>query len=204
MITNIVSVDDVKSETSYTASGLGLDSVTFDNLIERLIKRETLRVQEEIDVSFGEKTETFLIERQESVGEYFLPLPERPVKSLDSISVDLERAKRNKDIEVSDVIVKETHLELKPERGDFPTTRRSIEVKYTFGYSSSDVPEVVEGAVVGLVRQAIKEIESDGVLEESIEGQSVDYEMPEKVIERHLGRARQFDEPNFYGGTQVI
>ena len=60
------------------------------------------------------------------------------------------------------------------------------------------------GAIIGLVRHAVQEVDAVGFESESIGSQSVTYELADDVVGRHLGRAKRFDEPDFYGGVGVI
>ena len=196
---------DVREELAYSDDALpdAIDDV--DGFLQRLIDRETLRVSDEIDVSLGVETVTEQTSRPASVDGVFLPLDNRPVQSVTSVDIDTDRAS-GPAVTADDFIVEETHLELEPEadRNRWPTDRRSITVEYEHGYPEADVPEPIDAAIIGLVRHAITEIEGDGVDTESIAGQSVNYELGEAVVARHLYRAKQFDEPSFYGGTQVI
>ena len=196
---------DVREELAFSDDALpdAIDDV--DAFLQRLIDRETLRVGDEIDVSLGVETVTEQTSRPASVDGVFLPLDNRPVQSVTSVDIDTDRAS-GPAVTADDYIVEDTHLELAPEadRNRWPTERRSITVEYEHGYPDGDVPGPIEAAIIGLVRHAITEIEGDGVESESIAGQSVDYELGEDVVARHLYRAKQFDEPSFYGGTQVI
>ena len=196
---------DVRQELAVSDDALpdAIDDV--DGFLQRLIDRETLRVSDEIDVSLGVETVTEQTSRPASVDGVFLPLDNRPVQSVTSVDIDTDRAS-GPAVTADDVIVEDTHLELEPEadRNRWPTDRRSITVEYEHGYPEADVPEPIDAAIIGLVRHAITEIEGDGVDTESIAGQSVNYELGEAVVARHLYRAKQFDEPSFYGGTQVI
>ena len=196
---------DVREELAVSDDALpdAIDDV--DGFLQRLIDRETLRVSDEIDVSLGVETVTEQTSRPASVDGVFLPLDNRPVQSVTSVDIDTDRAS-GPAVTADDVIVEDTHLELEPEadRNRWPTDRRSITVEYEHGYPEADVPEPIDAAIIGLVRHAITEIEGDGVDTESIAGQSVNYELGEAVVARHLYRAKQFDEPSFYGGTQVI
>ena len=196
---------DVREELAVSDDALpdAIDDV--EGFLEGLIDRETLRVEDEIDVVLGTETTTEQTSRPESVDGVFLPLSNRPIQSVTSVDIDTDRAS-GPAVTADDFIVEETHLELEPEadRNRWPTDRRSITVEYEHGYPEADVPAPIDGAIIGLVRHAITEIEGDGVNSESIDGQSVDYELGEAVVARHLYRAKQFDEPSFYGGTQVI
>lgn len=196
---------DVREELAYSDDAVpdAIDDV--DGFLQGLIDRETLRVSDEIDVSLGVETVTEQTSRPASVDGVFLPLSNRPIQSVVDVTIDTDRVSGD-DVTADDYIVTETHLELDPEadRNRWPTKRRSITVEYEHGYPDGDVPAPIDGAIIGLVRHAITEIEGDGVNSESIDGQSVDYELGEDVVARHLHRANQFDEPSFYGGTQVI
>ena len=196
---------DVREELAFSDDALpdAIDDV--DGFLEGLIDRETLRVEDEIDVVLGTETTTEQASRPESVDGVFLPLSNRPIQSVTSVDIDTDRAS-GPAVTADDFIVEETHLELEPEtdRNRWPTDRRSITVEYEHGYPERDIPEPIDAAIIGLVRHAITEIEGDGVDTESIAGQSVNYEIGEAVVARHLYRAKQFDEPSFYGGTQVI
>ena len=196
---------DVREELAVSDDALpdAIDDV--DGFLQGLIDRETLRVSDEIDVVLGTETTTEQTSRPASVDGVFLPLDNRPVQSVVDVTIDTDRAS-GPAVTADDYIVEDTHLELEPEadRNRWPTERRSITVEYEHGYPEADVPGPIEAAIIGLVRHAITEIEADGVSSESIDGQSVNYELGEDVVARHLYRAKQFDEPSFYGGTQVI
>ena len=196
---------DVREELAFSDDALpdAIDDV--DDFLEGLIERETLRVSDEIDVSLGVEPTTEQTSRPASVDGVFLPLDNRPVQSVVDVTIDTDRAS-GPAVTADDYIVESTHLELEPEadRNRWPTDRRSITVEYEHGYPEGDIPEPIDAAIIGLVRHAITEIEGDGVDTESIAGQSVNYELGEDVVARHLYRAKQFDEPSFYGGTQVI
>ena len=201
----MVTPADVREELAYSDDALP-DAITdVDTFLQGLIDRETQRVVDDIDVSLGVQTTTEQTSRPASVGDVFLPLDNRPIQSVVDVTIDTDRVGGNA-VTSDDYIVTETHLELEPDadRNRWPTKRRSISVEYEHGYPDDDVPAPIGGAIIGLVRQAITEIEGDGVNSESIDGQSVDYELGEDVVARHLYRAKQFDEPSFYGGTQVI
>lgn len=200
----VVTPEDVKDELAFDETALGIDTAAFGELIEGLIERETARVVDEINVELEETTSTATLARGETVPVYQLPLPDRPVQSLES--VELADRISGPPVEVGDVIVESTHLELKPEadRREWPTKRRSITVEWTHGYPAGETPEPIRGAIVGLVRHALQEIESDGIESESIDGDSVSYELAENVVKRHVWRAKDFDEPTFEGGAMVI
>ena len=201
----VIEPTDVRDEIAFGPEALGLDETAFDGLLEQLIRRETPRVEDAIDVSLGTETATETLSRPASVVEHALPFPKRPVQSVESVSIDTDRV-GGPQVSEEDFVFGKASLELLPEaeRSAWPTDRRAIEVEWTHGYPEGEVPDPVRGALIGLVRHALQEIESDGINSESIDGHSVNYEIETDVVSRHLARAKRFDEPDFYGGTQVI
>jgi len=201
----VIEPTDVKDELAFDAETLKLSEADFDALIERLINRETPRVKDAIDVSLGTEAVTETVSRPASVDKFDLPLPNRPVQSVASVTIDTDRV-GGVAVATEDYTVHETHLELLPsaDRTAWPTERRAVEVKWTHGYRESDTPEPIRGAIVGLVRHALQEVESDGIKSESIDGHSVTYELGDDVVQRHLMRAKRFDAPDYYSGAQVV
>jgi hypothetical protein len=209
-----VSAEQVKDELSFGATALDMSQEQFNTLLEGkdsdetddgLIGREQERLVDEIDVALGVETLTETLSRPNSVEKYDLPLPNRPVQSVTSVSIATDRV-GGSDITADDYIVHETHLELLPDaaRNSWPTERRAITVEYDHGYPTSEIPEPIRAALIGLVRAVLQEIEADGIESESIAGDSVSYELRDDVVARHLGRARRFDKPDYYGGAQVV
>lgn len=198
-------VSTVRSEIAVGPDALGLSEGDFDALLDRLIQRERERVADAIEVSLGTTTTTETLSRPGHVGSVHLPLPDRPVQSVDSVDIDTGRVS-GPAVSPEAYIVTDTHLELLPgaDRARWPTARRSIEVTWTHGYPESTIPSPVVAGIIGLVRHALTEVEGDGIESESIDGQSVDYELGEQVVARHINRAQQFDQPAFYGGANVI
>lgn len=209
----MVTAADVRNELAFDEVALEMSSEEFDALLEGdpddpnddgLIGRETERVEDTIDVNLGTETVTETLSRPTSVDEFALPMPKRPVQSV--ASVEIADHAGGPDVAVDDVIDHETHLELKPsaDRRSWPTARRSITVEWTHGYPEGETPAPITAAIIGLVRQALQEIEADGIESESLDGHSVTYELGEDVVARHLARAKKFDAPSYYGGSQVI
>lgn len=201
----MVTPSDVRDELAVGPNALGLTDAEFDALLNTLIDRETERVADAIDVALGTETVTERLERPEHVDEFDLPLPDRPVQSVVSVDIDTDRVGGDA-VAAGDYRVDEAYLELEPsaDRDAWPTARRSITVEWTHGYPDGAEPDVVAGAIIGLVRQAVQEVEADGVSQESIADQSVSYEVADDVVGRHLGRAHRFDEPDYYGGANIV
>lgn len=202
-----VTVERVKTEMDLSARAVGLSEAAFDTLLADLVTRETERVADAVDVSLGMTVETASLSRPDSVADPYLPLPERPVQSVESVTLALDRVAGGP-VGDLDYLVESTHLELRPgpetDRTAWPTQRRSVTVTWTHGYMAADQPAVIDAAIIGLVRHAVQEINSDGVESESVDGQSVSYELAETVVSRHLDRACQFDAPGFYGGANLV
>jgi hypothetical protein len=201
-----VTAPEVKAELAVSADAVGLSEGGFNSLLDALITRETERVEDEIDIALGTETVTEAVSRPASVNEYDLPLSHRPVQSVASVTIDTDRVGRPDVTVPEDIVVEDTHLALstRADRRAWPTERRAVAVEYTHGYPESNIPEPIAGAIIGLVRHAVQEIESDGIESESIDGQSVTYELGDDVVRRHLLRAKRFDAPEYYGGSQVI
>lgn len=202
----MVTTAEVKDELAFGSDAVGLSDQDFDSLIDSLIARETERVEDAIDVSLGTQTVTESLSRPGHVNEYDLPLPARPVQSVASVSIDTDRVGGETVASDDYTVVDEAYIELLPaaDRDGWPTERRSITVEWTHGYADGEEPDPINGAIIGLVRHALKEIESDGIESESIGGDSVTYEVSDAVIGRHLGRAKRFEQPDYYGGSGVV
>ena len=201
----VIEPTDIKDELAFGAKALGLSEANFDSLLQNLIRRETSRAEDAINVSLGIKTVIETVSRPASVNEFDLPLPRRPVQSVTSVSIDADRV-GGPAVSPDDFAVHDTHLELLPsaDRTAWPTGRRAVEVEWTHGYPENDAPEPIRGALIGLVRQALQEVEADGVSQESLDGHTVSYELGEAVVARHLARANQFDAPSYYDGSGVV
>lgn len=210
----VIEARDVRDELAFDETALGIDADAFDELLEGaaddenddgLIGRETERVEKIIDVSLGTETVEKMLSRASHVDDWDLPLPYRPVQAVESIDIDTDRVSGSS-VSTEDVIVHETHLELAPgaDRRSWPTQRRAVTVEWTHGCPDDEIPEPIRGAIIGLVRTALQEIEADGIESESIAGDSVTYELRDDVVARHLTRAATFEAPSYYGGTAVI
>lgn len=197
---------EVQDELAVSSNALGLTDTEFNTLLGRLITRETERIETTLGVSLSETEVTVTTERPRHVSDRHLPLANTPIRAVSSISIDTSRAYGD-DITAADVIVEDTHLGLYADapRDSWPTATGSVTVTYTHGYPEADLPAVVDGAVIGLVRQAIQEIEADGIDSESVTGDSVSYQVPETVVNRHLARVEDRLAPAYgTGGIQVI
>lgn len=201
----MVTPSDVRDELAVGPNALGLTDTEFETLLQTLIDRETERVADAIDVALGTETTTESLSRPAHVDEFDLPLPDRPVQSVADVTIDTDRV-GGAGVASADYAVNEACLELLPsaDRDAWPTERRSVTVEWTHGYADGSEPDVVAGAIIGLVRQALQEVDADGISQESIADQSVSYEVADAVVSRHLGRAHRFDEPDYYGGANII
>lgn len=202
----MVSRDAVRGELSVAPPAVGLTESEFDALLDRLITRETTRVEDAISVTLGDEQTTAETSRPRHLAGHLLPLDNRPVRSVNSVSVSTGRV-GGPTVSADEIDIRDgAALELLPSarRERWPTERRSISVTYSHGYPSGQEPEPIAGAIIGLVRQAVQEIDADGIESESVSGHSVDYEMPGAVLARHLNRAKRFDEPEIYGGVNTV
>jgi len=197
---------EIKRELPTDASTFPhLSDADFDALLDDLTDRETERVEERLDVTLGVATATVDTARPSSAGGPDLPLPQRPVQSVQSISVDTTRV-GGAAVAPSDVRVEPTHLALEPaaDRHTWPTERRSVTVTYDYGYPADDLPDVVDAAIIGLVRQAVVDIEAAGITRETVGGESTNYELSDDVVARHISRAAAALKLDYHNGAQVI
>lgn len=198
-----LSPDDIKPELPLSAEALGLGSDEFDQLVERAIDAAVDNVEDWIDASLETKTSSESLSRSKAAAEYDLPLPDRPVQSVEEVTVHTDRV-GGKDVSSEDYVVHETHLELLPtaDRRSWPTARRSITVEWTHGYE--DTPPMVRKAIVRLVRAHLRAIDEDGIESDSLLGDSISYEPEEAVVARARADAMESDEPQYYGGSEVV
>jgi hypothetical protein len=84
-------VSRVRGEITTGPEALGLSEGEFDALVDRLIQRERERVADAVDVSLDTVTTTETLSRPEHVAPAYLPLPDRPVQSVSSVTLDSER-----------------------------------------------------------------------------------------------------------------
>lgn len=200
-----VTVDELRDELAVTPDALGLTEADYTALLDRLITRETERLEAALGVSFTQVTTSTSTARPAHIDDRVLPLPATPVRDVTAIEIDTDRA-YGENVAPSDVDVAETHLRLRRDapRDAWPTAARSVSVTWAHGYAETETPPVVDGAVIGLVRQAVQEIEADGIDQEAIAGDNMSYQLPEKVVKRHVSRAREYAAPTYSSGIQVI
>jgi hypothetical protein len=105
-------------------------------------------------------------------------------------------------VEDDDYVVEDTHLELVAEPASgidaWPTERRSVTVEWTYGYESP--PEPVREAIIRLTRNALDQIETDGINTES----SWQYRPPAKLKRECAQMVNTYDAPSYYGGAASV
>jgi len=195
-----VTIDEVKRELPFTAADFdNLSQSEFDALLEGdadtngLMERESQRVEDWADTQWFPEQVTETTRRPDYVDKKELPLSNVPIQSVDEVLIDGDA--------FTEFVAVDTHLVIQSEvRRNWPTKFQSIEVTYTHGYDF--VPEAVTGAVIRLVRNALDQIQSDGLTSESVGSASYQYRTPSEV------RAEAMDEvpepPSYLGGAQLV
>jgi len=203
-MSTIPSISDVKREINFDHAAFGLSEMKFDAIIDEALGEAVTQVEEWLHGSLSTTTAEVEIHRPEGVPEYDLPLPERPVQSVDSVSIDTWRVPGD-DVTDEDYIVHDTHLELTPDasRDKWPTDRRSITVSYTHGFD--EVPNPVRSAIIRIVRHRLQRIDSDGVADEEIPGAgSVTYTEDVKMYRSIRGELMDYEAPTYYDGVMAL
>ena len=203
-----VTQSELERELPFDAADFRIDDETtdadgnteWDNLLTDILERESDRVDGWInqpgnETAFSQTTAT--AELSGSDGKD-LPLPKRPVQSVQSLEVD------GQVVDSSDYWVEETHLRLKPDADTryFPSDHRSVNVEWTYGYDS--VPSGVKAGVIRLARNALEQIETDGLESESVGDESYSYRPPADLREEVRSEVVEYRPDSYYGGSQVV
>jgi len=195
--------EEVTSELPFDADAFGMTEADFNSELESYIATAAERVEDWLGVSLEPETATETLSRPSHVDDHDLPLPDRPVQQVASVTIDTDRVSGD-DVDADDYWVEETHLELKPDasRDSWPTDRRSITVEWTHGLE--ELPEGVKKAIIRLVRARLRAITADGISSDTIMGDSISYEPEEIVIRRARGDAAGYEAPSYYRGAASV
>lgn len=165
--------------------------------------RRALATASELVETWGDtvyQTETVTVShaRPAHVAERELPLPERPVNSVTSVSVN------GTPLDAEDYRATETHLTLTPSADidEWPTEAFSVEVAYSYGFE--ECPEPVREAVIRLARSSLSQIDEDGLSSESVGDHSESYRPPASVKRECVSVVRNHEAPSYYGGAIAI
>ncbi len=193
-----LTVGALREELPFDADDFALQGdVDFDGALERALAAASSMVEAWTDTMF-EPTETSdVFAHPDTVPSYDLPLADTPIISIDELDIEDE----DELTEGDDYHVHETHIELDPdgELSAWPTDRRSIEVTWTYGHAS--VPEQVERAIIRLARNALDQIETDGVVTDP-DGWT--FRPPSDIEAGVAGMLEPYRAPTYNRGVMLI
>lgn len=195
-----VTIPEVEDELPFDRRAFGLTANQWSNVLERHLSAASDDVEKWTGTVFTAEQVERNLSRSEGVDPYDLPLPETPIESVKSITVNGTSLSKK-----DDVIVHDTHLELQPDApvAEWPTESRSINVTWTYGYD--EVPAAVERAIIRLVRTSIDQIKVDGLVNESLPGgSSYSYRPPSDTRAEVKSNLDGYTAPTYSGGTMVI
>ena len=84
----------------------------------------------------------------------------------------------------------------------WPTDRLAVDVTYTYGHES--VPASVERAIIRMVRNALDQIETDGMESDRTASESYTYRPPEAIKRECVPMVADYRAPSYYGGAQKV
>ena len=202
-----VSQSELERELPFGAADLGVDDTTedsdgntdWDNLLTDLLEREAEWLEEQLGTTFERTTVTESVSRPDHVDGQDLPLPERPIADVNSVTIDGDT------LSGGNYAVEDTHLVLLDgaSRRKWPTDYGAIDVEWTYGFDGAPGP--VREAIVRLVRNALERIKTDGLETEATgDGASYSYRLPSDVRAAAKGTASEYEAPSYYGGAGVL
>jgi len=203
-----LTVEELREELGRSPRTVGLDPedpddvAEYEDLLERLLDEESERLEGPdfagtTFVERGVEETLFSAEAVRGSGRDLVP-SSRPIASLESV----EPLDADVSIDVADVRVRETHLELLEDADVVEWPTGAIEVEYTAGFDS--VPGPIVDGLVRLVRSRIDRRSSDGVESESVpSGQSVQYR-PASDVRRDVRSTASKYRPDSYGGSGAM
>lgn len=170
--------------------------VEFDSALERALAYASDRVEAMAGTRFDTEQVTEHTARPVYAPGHDLPLDNTPIVSVADVDVEDEDDLTEGD----DYHVHDAHLELDPdgELSTWPTSRRTIEVTYTYGHES--VPEAVVAGVIRIARARLESIELDA-LESDGDGSYRNANQIEAEVAQTLSAHRA---PAYGGGAQVV
>ena len=199
----LITVPELRRELPFDGEALGVNEAEFEDTLEDHLERAQDRVEEWIQTPLTVETATAAVSRPNGAEPHDLPLHETPVQSVESLSINEWRAD-GPAVDMDDVIVHDTHLELKPEaeRDEWPTDRRSVEVSWEYGFD--EVPADLRTAVIRLVRLRLRQVDADGFDSESVFGDSVSFaDNAETMADIHRDTL-QYEPESYFGGAMVV
>lgn len=204
-----VSQADLKRELPYDHNDLRLSTTDFDALLDDVLAREADRVEGPAyaDTAWETRTAT---ETLDGTGSRDLPLKNRPVQSVTSLTVrEGEDPTETVTVDPSEVWVYDAYLRLKTddEGGqdditEFPDEPQGVTVEYEWGYT--EAPGLVEDAITRLVRAALDMVETDTITSEGVAGHSLTPKPPRRIRRMVAREVRRFRPPRYKRGAEVL
>jgi hypothetical protein len=199
-----LTAEELQRELPFDKADINIDLTDSDykTLLNDVLRSESARIERWAETQFSLVTETEPLSRPKSAHERELPLPARPIASVDSVTVEGDAL-----TEGTDYAVEETHVVLLKDNDvslvKWPTDYRAIEVTWSHGYDG--IPEDAKSALIRLCRARLKQTHSDGKKSESTgDGASVSYE-PEAELKANLfATVHDHAPPSYYGGASVV
>lgn len=190
-------VGEIERELPMSAGSFGLDEATWANLVSDVRGRAEDQVEQWSTAPFEATTTSQTLHGSTADGDH-LPLPDRPVISVQSIVADGETLDLTTDVHVSETDVE--LLEAAP-IDSWPHGRHNVDVEWTYGFEG--VPGPVEDAIIRLVRNALDRIETDGLDAESEDQISYTYTVPASVKAEARAQVQQFSVPSYGSGIYM-
>lgn len=192
-----VTTDELRAELPFDAADFPVqDTTQFDSALSRALGAASDSVETWGETVYQTETTMTALSRPVHVPDDDLPLPKRPIQSVQSIEADGTAL-----VEDDDYVVYETHLGLLDDAAlrEWPTDRASVSIEWTYGYES--VPEPVREAIIRLARNALDQIETDGYATDD-EGWS--FRPPAAIKNECAVIVSNHDAPSYYSGAMIV
>lgn len=170
-----------------------------DTNTEGLLERESRRLEDWASTTWTTQQSTEALARPEHVSKLELPLPHRPIESVSSVTVNGDA------LAEADYHVLDTYLRVADDStaiDAWPTAFQSVEVTWTHGFT--EVPPEVVGGLIRLIRNALEQIETDGLSSESIGSASYSYRVPAAIKREVMAEVSPYAAPSYYGGVSLV
>lgn len=202
-----VETGELKPELTYNAVTLGLSDAEFQTVLQNGLSEASDFVEQWTGTVFTPTTATARVAQPPRATAYDLPLPERPIQSVSSVTVDGTSLTEGDDYRISRDA---THLRLIPGAAidEWPAEDAAAlaapgaEVEWTYGYET--LPGPVRSAVVRIARHYVAQIHEDGLEQESAEDRSEIYRPPEAIKAECKTMIEGYDTPSYSGAAGAM
>lgn len=194
-----VTASDLQNELPFDDADLPMqDATQFDSALNRALESASDAVEQWGETVYQTTTATESLDRPAHVPESDLPMPRRPVQSVQSVDVDGTAL-----TEGDDYVVESTHLSLvaDPASGvdEWPTDQQSVTVEWTHGFS--ELPGPVEEAIIRLARSSLDQIETDGY---SADEDGWQIRPPAAIKSECAAMVDDYSAPSYYTGAMMV